>query len=72
MESRVSDSNSIDISHALEHEQIEGLKRVLCDSQSRNKDDDDDDDDVIAPPEEKRLKRSGTTDVLNSAGRSIV
>ena len=32
MESRVSDSNSIDISHALEHEQIEGLKRVLCDS----------------------------------------
>ena len=75
MESRESDSdsNSIDISHALEHEQIEGLKRVLCDSQSRNNDDHDEDDvDVTAPPEEKRLKRSHTTDSSNSAGRSIV
>ena len=51
---------------------IEGLKRVLCDSQSENEYDDDDDN--VVAPQEKRIKcsESDTTDSSNSAGRSIL
>ena len=52
---------------------IEGLKRVLCDSQSENEYDDDDDDNVVAP-QEKCIKRSESdmTDSSNSPGCSIL
>ena len=47
---------------------IEGLKRVLCDSQSENEYDDENDN--VVSPQEKRIKRSesDTTDSSNLAG----